>query len=100
MYNLESTDVCSILSAIQDISLHIKLNIGNCLDQCHDGAASMSKARSGVATNLLELEPQALYAHCYDALNLAVQDSLKGSKIMAGTLDIVYEITKLIKKSP
>ena len=47
---------------------------------------------------LLELEPRALYIHCYGhALNMAVQDSLKGSKIMADTLDIVHEITKIIK---
>ena len=78
MYNLESTDACSIMSAIQDILLRIKLNIGNCRGQCYDGEASLLGARSGVATKLLELEPRALYTHCYGhALNLAVQDSLK-----------------------
>ena len=33
-------------------------------------------------------------------MNLATQDALRGVKIMGDTLDTVYEITKLIKKSP
>ena len=98
MYSLESTDACSIMSSIQDILLRINLNTGNCRGQYYDGAARILGARSGVATKLLELEPRALYTHCYDhTMNLAVQGSLKGSKIMADTLDTIYEITKLIK---
>ena len=33
-------------------------------------------------------------------MNLAIQDVVKGVKVMEDTLDTVYEITKLIKKSP
>ena len=58
-------------------------------------------SKSGVAKRILDLEPCALYTHCYGhALNLATQDALKGIKVMEDTLDTVYEITKLIKKSP
>ncbi len=61
----------------------------------------MSSSRSGVAIQLSQLEPKAVYTHCYGhSLNLAIQDTLEGSKIMRDTLDTVYEITKLIKKSP
>ena len=39
--------------------------------------------------------------YCYGhALNLAVQDTVTGIKVMEDTLNIVYGITKLIKKSP
>ena len=42
-----------------------------------------------------------MFTHCYGhALNLACSDSLKGCKLMKDALDIVYEITKLVKKSP
>ena len=45
--------------------------------------------------------PFVIYTHCYShALNLATQDTLKGIKILEDTLDTVYEITKLIKRSP
>ena len=61
----------------------------------------MLGSKSGVSTRLLDLETRALYTHCYGhALNLATQDALKGIKVMQDTLDTVYEITKLIKKSP
>ena len=46
-------------------------------------------------------EPRAVYTHCYGhALNLACSDSVKRCKLMKDALDIVYEITKVIKKSP
>jgi len=61
----------------------------------------MSGCRSGFVTKLSALEHRALYTHCYGhTLSLATQDALKGIKIMEETLETVYEITKLIKKSP
>ena len=39
--------------------------------------------------------------HCYGhSLNLAVGDSIKRCKVMQSSLDVVFEISKLIKKSP
>ena len=43
----------------------------------------------------------AIYTHCYrHALNLGVSDCMKQSKVMRSALDVVAEISKLIKKSP
>ena len=79
----------------------MNLMINNCRGQCYDGGGSMSGARSGVATRLTDLESRALLTHCYGhALNLAIQDVVKGVKVVEDTLDTVYKITKLIKKSP
>ena len=61
----------------------------------------MSGCRTGVATALCAKEPRALYSHCYGhALNLAIQDTVRGNSIVRYTLDTVEEMTKLIKKSP
>ena len=101
LHSLESTSADNIMLTIQDILLRLNLSINNCRGQCHDGASNMSGIRSGVATKVSSLEPRALYTHCYGhALNLAVQDVIKGTKLMDDTLSTVYEITKLIKKSP
>ncbi len=98
---MESTTSTVIVTTITDVLLRMNLSISNCRGQCYDGASSMSGSRSGVAIQLSQLEPKALYTHCYGhSLNLAIQDTLKGLKIMRDTLDTVYEITKLIKKSP
>ena len=101
LHSLESTSADAIVSTIQDILLRFNLRIDNCRGQCYDGANSMSGSKSGASTRLLDLESRALYTHCCGhALNLATQDALKGIKVMQDTLDTVYEITKLIKKSP
>ncbi|XP_041374138.1 zinc finger MYM-type protein 1-like [Gigantopelta aegis] len=60
----------------------------------------MSGAKKGVAVNISSRESRAVYTHCYGhALNLAVSDSVKGSKVMRDSLDSVYEMSKLIKYS-
>jgi hypothetical protein len=101
LHCLESTSAENIVSTIQDILLRMNMRIDHCRGQCYDGASNMAGAKSGVATRLTDLEPRALYTHCYGhALNLATQDALKGIKIMENALDTVHEITKLIKKSP
>ena len=101
LYSLESTNADTIVSTIKDVLLRMNLKLCDRRGQCYDGASSMSGSRSGVATKILAEESKALYTHCYGhALNLATQNCLKGIKIMQSTLDTVYEITKLIKKSP
>ena len=61
----------------------------------------LNRSKSGVLTRIFDLEPCALYTHCYGhALNLVTRDALKGIKVMEEVLDTVYEITKPIKKSP
>jgi len=100
LYSLESTSADSIVFTIKDI-LRLNLRLDMCRGQCYDGASTMSGSRSGVSTQIAGIEPRALYTHCYDhALNLATQDAIKGVKLMADTLETVYEISKLIKKSP
>ena len=101
LYSLESTSADVLVTVIQDTLLRMNLAISNCRGQCYDGSKNMSGSRSGVATRITNLESRAPYTHCYGhALNLAIQDTVKGVKVMEDTLDTVYEITKLIKKSP
>ena len=61
----------------------------------------MTGVRNGVAKQLTDEESRAIFTHCYGhALNLAVGDTVKKCKLMRSCLDAVFEITKLIKKSP
>lgn len=61
----------------------------------------MKGERSGLKTRVLELNNKALYVHCFGhSLNLAVQDSIKSIPEVRDLLDMVYEVTKLIKYSP
>ena len=61
----------------------------------------MSGAKGGMAKLINDDELRAVYTHCYEhALNLSVGDTVKQCKVMRSALDTVYEISRLIKKSP
>jgi hypothetical protein len=104
LYSLESTSESadSVVFTIKDVLLRLSLRLDiMCRGQCYDGASTMSGSRSGVSTQIAGIEPRALYTNCYGhALNFATQDAIKGVKLMADTLETIYETTKLIKKSP
>ena len=77
------------------------MQLTDCRGQCYDGASNMAGSRNGVATQLAQEESRALYLHCFGhALNLAVGDTLKGSKLCQDALEVAVEVTKLIKYSP
>ena len=61
----------------------------------------MSGKRSGVAKQIEEEEPKAIYTYCYGhALNIAAGDTTKACTTLKNALDITLEITKLVKLSP
>ena len=102
VYQSHSIDAKSLVAIIRDTLLRMNLKIENCRGQCCDGASSMSGAKGGVASKLInDDEPCAVHTHCYGhALNLSVGDTVKQCRVMRFALGTVYEISKLIKKSP
>ena len=100
MYNLVTTTASSIVSAITDILLRFQLPLTKLRGQCYDGCSTMAGARGGVAAKIQELEPRALFTHCYGhALNLSVSDTIKQLSIMKDCLDTSFELVKLVKFS-
>ena len=62
------------------------------------GASNMSGRISGVAAQIQQIEPRALYLHCMGhCLTLAVQDTCCSTKVMADTFDTVLELGKVFK---
>ena len=50
---------------------------------------------------ILKEESRALHTHCYGhSLDLACSDAIKKVALMRNALDVVLQITKLIKNSP
>ena len=90
-----------LVQSIKDALLRINVQLSQCRGQCYDGASNMSESRSGVATQISREEKRALYTHCFwHALNLAVVDAIKQSKVCRDAMETAFEITKLIKFSP
>ena len=101
MYQVESTQASVLLHVIHDVLTRLNVCVAKLRGQCYDGAATMSGTRAGVATLLLEEEPRAVFTHCYGhSLNLACSDTVRQCKFMRNALDTVYEVIKLVKKSP
>ena len=54
-----------------------------------------------MAKQFSDEKPRTIFTHCYGhALNLEVGNTVKKFKLMRSCLGAVFEITKLIKKSP
>ncbi len=101
LYKLDNIKANSIVAAIRDALIRLNLAMSKCRGQCYDGASTMKGEKSGVATQLLNDEPRAVYIHCYGhALNLAVGDTVKGCKVLKDTLETTFEVSKLVKFSP
>ena len=101
LYQVSTIDAESLVSAIRDVLMRMNVRVADCRGQCYDGASNMSGAKKGVAAIIMQEESRALYTHCYGhALNLAVADTVKQSKICRDALDTAFEITRLIKFSP
>ena len=101
IYKVACTEASTLFMVVRDVLARLNTSLSHLRGQCYDGASSMSGSRSGVVKLVQEKEPRAVSTHCYGhALNLACSDSVKGCQLMKDALDIVYEITKLIKNSP
>ena len=101
LYNIESTASDSLVAMLNDVMIRMNLSLVKCRGQCYDGASNMSGNKNGVAKQIREIEPRALYTHCYGhVLNLAVKDSVDENKLLKDALDMAHEIVKVIKNSP
>ena len=101
LYEVANTESSTVLAVIRDVLLRLNISFTKLRGQCYDGASAMAGIRTGVATQILQDEPRAVFTHCYGhALNLACSDTIKQCQLMRNALDTVQEITKLVKKSP
>ena len=99
LYQTDSVKAATLLKIIEDTLLRLNLKLEMCRGQCYDGASIMSGIKNGVAKCITDKEPRAVFTHCYGhALNLAVGDTVKSSKIMKSSLETVHEISRSFQK--
>ena len=99
--DLKKADAQSIFHELSESMKDLHLDVHRMRGQCYDEASTMSGIKSGVAKLIMDMEPSAIYTHCYGhALNLAASDTVKRCTLMKNTLDTTHEICKLVKCSP
>ena len=100
-YELPNIASDTIASAIKDSLTRFNLPLSDLRGQTYDGASNMLGKRSDVAAQIKRVQPKAIETHCHGhSLNLLVKDATKSSRLINDVLEIVAEITKLIKFSP
>ena len=101
LYLTERITSAAIVAIIEDTILRMNFKLEHCRGQCYDGASTMRGVKNGVSTIIASKESRAIFTHCYGhALNLGVGDTIKQCQLMKSALEVVTEISKLIKKSP
>ena len=79
----------------------MNLRIQDARGQFYDGCSTMTGTKNGFAAQIKKLSEECLLMYCYcHSLNLAVGETIKNIPLLKDTLDMAYEITELIKKSP
>ena len=96
-------NICAdtFVAFIWDVLICMNLTLKYCRGQCYDGTSNMSKAKSGVTTQIKAGESRAIFSHCYGhSLQLAIVDMIKKVKDLKDTLDTTFKISKLLRFSP
>ena len=92
-YQLENIKSDTIVSVIRDALLRTKISLDNCRGQCYDGASNMLGKKSGVAKQILDIQPEAFAIRCHCHL-------LSLSVILSDTMGTSGAIAILVKYSP
>ena len=101
LINVPKTDADTITHLIKDYLIRMSLPIGKCRGQAYDGAASMSGHINGVAAQIQRVEPSAIFVHCLaHCTNLCLQEVGKQILCVREALDLVMELSQLIRYSP
>lgn len=72
------------------------LLVENLVGQGYDGGSNMRGATKGVQSRIKEINPNALYTHCFSHnLNLVLVNSLSGTRLITaknffGTVELIY----------
>ena len=101
LINVPKTDSHTLTTLIKDCLLRFSLPLSQCRGQAYDGASNMNGHVSGVAAQIQEIEPTAIYVHCLaHSTNLCLQTLVREISAIREALDLVMELSQFIRFSP
>ena len=101
LVHVPRTTADTLTAAIKDVLIRCALPLTQCRSQGYDGASNMIGHLRGVATQIKAEEATAISVHCLaHSLNLCLQDVARKYSPVRNALDMVMEISRLIKYSP
>ena len=94
-------DADSIVKIIKTVLLSVGLDIQQLRGQTYDGASVLQGHKTGVAKQILQINPKALSTHCLNhSLNLILQEAASTNDIVSGAFTAVQSICSIIRASP
>ena len=101
LINVPKTDAKTLTGAIKDCLIRLSLPLAQCRGQAYDGASNMSGHLNGVAAQIQKDVPSALFVHCLaHCINLTLQPIGRQCVPVRDALDLIIEVTQLIRYSP
>lgn len=100
LYEVTSTTGENLCQVLMDVLCRCGLSIKCLRAQCYDGASNMSGAFRGVQARVKELQPLAVYVHCYaHSLNLVLQETARQVPIIRDSLEYLHRAAVLMGRS-
>ena len=100
LHDTKSTEGLALYDFIKKFLKKLKLEIGNIVGQCYDGANNMSGVHKGLAIRIIGDSPRAIYIHCHaHRLNLALQAALSEIEPLRNALGTVQSIYTYLEAS-
>lgn len=100
LYQTASTTGATISDIICDAFVRFALPASMLPGQCYDGAANMSGSVQGVRTRIQQLQPKALYVHCFaHSLNLSVQDAVRSIPLVRDVMQCLRDLATIARGS-
>ncbi|KAJ8044775.1 Zinc finger MYM-type protein 1 [Holothuria leucospilota] len=98
---VENTTAENLLQTLLGALKMVEIDTSKIVSQCYDGAANMSGGISGVQSRLKEIQPSAIYMHCFGhCLNLVIADAMAEVQSTRNFFGSVQSIYNFIESSP
>ena len=93
IFATESTEGEVLIELVKKSVTNPNLLLSNTVGECFNGAANMSGSNMGVALQMKECSPLALYVHCYaHHLNLGLQDTMTNIEPICHALGTIQSL--------
>ena len=79
----------------------VDLTTEKLVGQCYDGASNMQGTHAGVQAKVKEIQPKALYCHCYaHCVNLVLVEATSTNQCCRNFFGIIQNLYTFIEASP
>ncbi|XP_065895648.1 zinc finger MYM-type protein 1-like [Dysidea avara] len=104
LVDIESTDSTTAEALFQILLKGLSkvgLTTDNLVGQCYDGASNMRGIQAGVQAKVKEIQPRAIYCHCYaHCVNLVLVEATSSNQCCRNFFGVIQNLYTFIEASP